>query len=228
MAIRFDSFLPEVLSLVPGCPDLLAVNALRSAAIELCEKADAYQLEMDPITTIAGIYDYEFEVPASTAVHKILWVSFLGQDLEPITTKLLEQRQPKWRTRDEYGKPVYYVKLSSEQLRIVPVPNETESQSLIINASLKPTQSASSLDNDFMNDYKDTLVNGAAFRLLRQPSKEWTDFTGAQIYGSLFNEGIMSASRRANNYDMPISRKVKYGGYAGSPVQRRRSNYRRY
>lgn len=228
MAIRFDSFLPEVLSLVPGCSDLLAVNALRNAAIELCEKSEAYQLEMDPITTIAGIHDYEFEVPASTVVHRVMWVSFQGQELEPISTKLLEQRQPKWRTSDEYGKPVYYIKLSNEQLRIVPVPDATESQSLIVNASLKPTQSANSLDNEFMNDYKETLVNGAAFRLLRQPSKDWTDFTGAQIYGSLFNEGMMNAYRRANNYDMPISRKVKYGGYAGSPVQRRRSNYRRY
>lgn len=112
-------------------------------------------------------------------------------------------------------------------MRLVPIPDSNESQSLIINAALKPTQSATSLDNDFMNDYKEVIVNGAAFRLLRMPSKEWTDYNGAQVYGALFNEGIVNAYRRINNYDMPISRKVKYGGYSGSPF-RRRSNYRRY
>ena len=43
MAIKYDTLLPDVLSMVPACPEVIAERAIRSAAIELCEKTDAYQ-----------------------------------------------------------------------------------------------------------------------------------------------------------------------------------------
>ena len=59
MAIKYDTLLPDVLSMVPACPEVIAERAIRSAAIELCEKTDAYQKQLDPITVVAGIYEYD-------------------------------------------------------------------------------------------------------------------------------------------------------------------------
>jgi hypothetical protein len=75
-----------------------------------------------------------------------------------------------------------------------------------------------------MSDYRDTIVNGALFRLLRLPSKEWTDLAGAQVYGSLFNAGIIEADRRARNADAGVVRKVSYGGIH-TPFSKRRNRY---
>src|SRR6056300_1273789 len=97
MAIAYETLLPEIIPMVPGCPDTLIENTVRSAVIELCEKTGVYQLELDTITSIAGIYEYEFEPPSCTAVHKVMWVFHEGNDLEPITSGLLEQRKPGWR-----------------------------------------------------------------------------------------------------------------------------------
>ena len=105
MAILYESLLPELIPMVPGCPDSLIETNIRSAVIELCEKSGVYQAELDPVTTVAGLYEYDLEPPSNTVVQKILWVVHKGKDLEPITTGLLEQRKPSWRDSDKRGEP---------------------------------------------------------------------------------------------------------------------------
>ena len=75
-----------------------------------------------------------------------------------------------------------------------------------------------------MNDYRDTIINGALFRLLRMPNKEWTDLSAAGVYGQLFNSGVEAAERRARQADTAVARTVKYGGTSGAW----RSRGRRY
>jgi hypothetical protein len=107
---------------------------------------------------------------------------------------------------------------------MVPVPNETKASSTILRVQLKPTQTSTAADDELMSEYRDTIVNGALFRLLRLPSKDWTDFAGAQVYAALFAEGITQADRRARNADVGIARKVSYGGIHSS-FSRRRNRY---
>ncbi len=212
MAISYETLLPEIIPMIPGCPDTLIETNIRAAAIELCEKAAVYQQELDPVTTVANIYEYDLEPPSGTVVHKIMWVLFDGHDLEPISTGLLEQRLPKWRDADQAGDPEYFVKVNQSTFFLVPVPNETKSQAVILRAQLKPTYSSTACDDDVMTDYREAIVQGALFRLLRMPSKEWTDFGAAQVYGALFQQSVQAADLRARHADTPIARKVNYGG----------------
>lgn len=220
----YESLLPEIIPMVPGCPDTLIENNIRAATIELCEKAAVLQAELDPVTTVAGIFEYDLEPPSGTVVHKIMWVVHDGKDLEPISTNLLEQRKPNWRDADNRGTPEYYVKVTQSLFWLVPVPNKTHASSTILRAQLKPTQTSTAADDELMSDYRDTIVNGALFRLLRLPSKDWTDLAGAQVYGALFAQGITEADRRARHADSGISRKVAYGGIHTS-FSRRRNRY---
>jgi hypothetical protein len=110
MATSYESLLSEIVPMVPGCPDTLIENNIRSAVIEFCEKTGAYQAELDPVTTVANIYEYDLEAPSGTNVHKIMWAVHQGKDLEPISTNLLEQRLPKWRDKTSASTPLYYVK----------------------------------------------------------------------------------------------------------------------
>mgnify|MGYP003150577655 FL=1 len=74
----FSSLVKEVLPYVPNCPDALIESNLRSATIELCERSKAYVYDLDPITTISGVYEYEFDQPTGTDVHQILWMTYDG------------------------------------------------------------------------------------------------------------------------------------------------------
>jgi hypothetical protein len=223
MAISYETLLPEILPMVPGCPDTLIENNIRSAVIELCELASVYQSELDPVTTVSNIYEYDLEPPTGTSVSKILWVTHQGKDLEPLTTTLLEQRLPKW--REQAGVPEYFVQQNSASFMLAPVPSATVVGSTIVRAVLRPTHISTACDNDVMNDYRDTIVNGALFRLLRIPNKDWSDMQGASIYGQLFNKGVQDAERRARNADTAIHRSVKYGGSMAGAWRTRRRRY---
>jgi hypothetical protein len=220
MAISYETLLPEILPMVPGCPDSLIQNNIRAAVVELCERASVYQQELDPLTTVANIYEYDLEAPSGTSVQKILWVTHAGVDLEPITSSLLEQRIPKWRT--EAGVPEYFLQQTSSLFSLAPVPAATAVSSTVIRAVLKPSHSSTACDNDVMNDYRDTIVNGALFRLLRIPNKDWSDIQGASVYGQLFNQGVEAAERRARNADTGVRRSVRYGGTGAWRTRRRR------
>ena len=220
MAISYEALLPDILPMVPGCPDSLIKNNIRAAVIELCERASVYQAELDPLTTVGNIYEYDLEAPSGTAVQKILWITHEGKDLEPLTSTLLEQRIPKW--REGNGVPEYYVQQGSALVWLAPIPTATGISSTIVRAVLKPTHTSSACDDGVMNDYRDTIINGALFRLLRIPNKEWTDLQGASVYGSLFNEGTMIAERKARGADTGVARRVRYGGTTGAWRTRRR------
>jgi hypothetical protein len=220
MAISYEALLPDILPMVPGCPDSLIKNNIRAAVIELCERASVYQAELDPLTTVGNIYEYDLEAPSGTAVQKILWITHEGKDLEPLTSTLLEQRIPKW--REGNGVPEYYVQQGSALVWLAPIPTATGVSSTIVRAVLKPTHTSSACDDGVMNDYRDTIINGALFRLLRIPNKEWTDLQGASVYGSLFNEGTMIAERKARGADTGVARRVRYGGTTGAWRTRRR------
>lgn len=219
MATSYEDLLPNIIPMVPGCTDTLIISNIRSAVIELCERSEVYQKELDTFYTAAGIYDFDIDPPNGTAVEKILSVVHSGRDLEPLTPALLEQRLPKW--RESTGTPEYFVKNDANSIRLAPVPNTEEA--VIVRAILKPTHNSNSCDSTVMNDYRDTIINGALYRLLRIPSKEWTDYSGAGVYGTLFSEGITSAERRARSADTGVARKVTYGGLQ---AQRRYRGYR--
>ena len=227
-SINYEDLLSEIIPMVPGCTDTLIERSIRSAVIELYEKAEVYQYELDPITTVSGTYEYDFEVPNGTAVHKILWVTYDGDDLEPISSSLLEEREPKWRDSNYYGTPIYYIKQSQAIFWLAPVPDVTKTNSVRMRAILKPTHSSTSCNADVMNDYRDTIVNGTLVRLLRTPSKDWTDYNAAQIYNQLFQEGLTFADRKASFADQPVARKVKYGGYYQPSSRRRKATWDKY
>jgi len=222
MAISYETLLPQILPMVPGCSDNMITSNIRSAVIELCERTGVYQAELDPVTTVSKIYEYDLEAPTGTSIQKILWVTHQGKDLEAITTALLEQRIPKWRETTNASTPSFFVKQTSALFWLAPMPSTTTASSTIIRAVLKPTHSSTACDDDVMNDYRDAIINGALFRLLRTPNKDWTDLTSAGMYGSLFNEAIVQAERRARQGDTPVAKKVRYGGSSGAWRTRRR------
>ena len=54
--------------------DTLIESNIRAAVIELCERASVYQVELDPLTTVSGIFEYDLETPQDTSVAK----NFMG------------------------------------------------------------------------------------------------------------------------------------------------------
>ena len=205
---------------MPGCPDSLIQTNIRSAAIELCEKSKAFTFDLAPIKTISGEYEYEFDQPSGTEVHQILWATYDGNDLDPISPRSLELNYPDW--RDKTGTPTVYLQKTVNTFWLVPVPND--GKELLVNVALKPTRTTNNIDTEFSNTYRDGIIYGTIFRLLRIPQKEWTDPIASADYFNLFQAEISDAELRGRGGNIGVKRTVKYKSAGLSP----RKRYGRY
>lgn len=211
-SVNYEDFIPDVLPMVPGCTDILVVQHIRAAAIELCEKSYFYHEDLDPVTVVPGIYEYDLDVPRNTVAHKLLWAVLEGRYVEFAGSALMAERYPNWREKETRGKPKLIAQVRPDAFWLCPIPQDKVKNGLIIHAVLKPTRRSTSIEERVAEECHDAIVNGALFRLLRLPSKDWTDLGGAKVYGALFQDGIREAEVRGRNADTPIARKTKYGG----------------
>ena len=214
----------DVLPYVPGCPDTVVENALRSSSIELCEKAAVYTKELDPISTVSGIYEYEFGQPAGTRVDKIIWAMYDGKDLEAITPRGLAAQRPKWRDGTNNSTPEHFLQISPEVFWLIPIPDTTNATGILMNVSLKPSRSSNNILTQVADEYRDGIIFGALYRLLRMPARDWSDPQAAADYAGLFRQTVQDAEIKARRADIGVGRKVVYAGVGVPPTRR----YRRY
>jgi hypothetical protein len=218
----YDSLVKEILPYVPGCPDSLVINHLRAATIETCEKSKAYVHDLDPLSTVAGVFEYDFGQPTGTDVHQILWMIHAGNDLDPISPRSLELNFPDWRNRSSI--PRVYLQKSPDIFWVIPVPSGSSTDAIRLSVALKPTRSSNSINTDFSTDYRDAIIYGALYRLLRIPSKDWSDPAAASDYFNLFKAEIDDAELRGRGGDLGVRRLVKYKGVGLTP----RKRYKKY
>ena len=218
----YESLIKEVLPYVPGCPDSLVESNVRAATIEFCEKTKAYVQDLDPITSISGTYEYDFGQTTGTSVHSILWMIYDGEDLDPISPRSLELNYPDW--RDRSSTPQVYLQKNADTFWVVPVPNAKVTNGIQLSVALKPTRTTNNISTAFSNDYRDGILFGTLYRLLRIPTRDWSDPSAASDYLSLFNEQVETAELRARGGDLGVRRLVKYKGVGMNP----RKRYRRY
>lgn len=222
MATAYEQLVSEVLPYVHGCPELLAVNHIRRAAIDFCERSSAYQVELDVLSIDAGTYEYALEAPASTTVDKIMWVTYEGQLLDPASAQLIESRHPKWRTSSVYGTPASFIQQRDSVIWIAPIPAVSAPNSVVVRAALRPTRKSTSCDTQVMDEYFETILAGALARLLRIPGWAWTDVAASNDQLSIFLEGINYAKERGASANTNIIRKTKYGGIGANNRKKRR------
>ncbi len=211
----YSSLVKEVLPYVPFCPDSLVESNLRSTTIEFCERSKAYVLDMDAFNTISGVYEYDFDIPTGTEVHQVLHMTYDGRDMDPISPRSLEVNYPDW--RDRTGTPHVYLQKTESTFWLVPVPSG--SFPVIASVALKPSRSSNNIDTRISNQYRDALIYGTLYRLLRMPSREWTDVNAAREYLAQFNNEVTQAELRARGGDLGVKRTVKYKGI-GKPRRR--------
>ena len=218
----YDSLVKEILPYVPGCPDSLVINHLRAATIEACEKSQAYVYDLDPVSTVADIYEYDFGQPVGTQVHQILWMIHDGNDLDPISPRSLELNFPDWRNRSSI--PRVYLQKTPDTFWLVPVPSSSKTNAVNLSVALKPTRTSNNINTTFSTDYRDAIIYGTLFRLLRIPSKGWSDPQAANDYFQLFQGELNEAELRGRGGNLGVRRLTKYKGVGLTP----RKRYKRY
>ena len=197
--IAFSAFLPEVMPSVPGCTDILALNAVRNACIDFCSSTMYWQETQDPLTLTAADLPYTIDTPNGANALQPLSIMWNGLPLFPKSLDWLDANVYDWRNRPS-DTPRWYYQPDPNTLVIVPAP--VTSATITIRIAYTPTRDSTSVVATTHQYYLEQIAAGALAKLVSIPGKPWSAPGAAGAYKKLFDVGVTAATIEANkSYD---------------------------
>lgn len=163
----FDTLLPRINTRAPQAPEPAAIDAIREAVIDLCEKGRVWPFDVDvPLTTAEA---EDIPVPAGAALVEIKTVRYDGRRLQPRVVYDLEDRFSAVNTP---GAPAYYAqKLEGTLIVKPPAPGAV----VKVSGFLKPDLGATEAPDFVLREHRELIADGALARLLLIPGQAWSN-----------------------------------------------------
>ncbi|MFZ6731983.1 hypothetical protein ACO0LG_08700 [Undibacterium sp. Ji42W] len=192
----FTSFLNEVLPYVHDCPQFVAVNAIRNAAIEFCDRSGYWQLDVPDVAEVDGQATYQVTVPAGTRVVDIHTAWFNEILIIPHSIEELNRlfRGVHW--RNLVGQPKFLYSSPDGFVHLVPAP--TVSGVVRVRVTLAPTRTSTGIDSDIYEKQAEVIAHGARARLLGTAGQPFYDPVQSVSQRTAFLSGCNDAKIRAN------------------------------
>ena len=118
-----------------------------------------------------------------------------GQVLTPKGEVWLDENIENWRIA--MGSPEFFTVDREKKLRLIPVPNKLMYHALEVWVALKPLRAATTFPDFILDDWFETITDGAVARLLSQTSKPWRDFEAAGFYWERYASAREDARTRS-------------------------------
>lgn len=211
--VPFTDFLPEVLPYVHDCPQLVAINAIRNAAIEFCEKSHYWQLDIDPMNVEAGEGNFIVPCPEGTVFidAKMGWMN--GRQLHAKSVEELTRMYRSMDFREAIGSPAYITRVRGDEVILVPRPDRTQQAALTIRAVVAPARNATFIEKDVYEKFLEAIAKGARARLHSTPGQPYYDMTLSVMYQREFMVAIGEAKIKANKGLSRASVAIEYPGF---------------
>lgn len=182
----FDALFTYIVPEVVSAPNSLVRNAILRAAIEFCERSQAYY-KTYPISFINSVSNYEIPLPYQQRV--VIIREILLNTNRRLTAKTIEELSrimPDFKTAQ--GSPTYYLQPNPHQIAVYPQPNYANTPEIMsVRATYAPTVDADTLPNELINLYAEAISAKAKSILLMMPKKTWSD---AQL-GAMYRNDFM-------------------------------------
>ena len=209
--VLYSELIPEVLINALSCPDFIAERALRHVALDFFRRTHVYRetLSLDPdgtesISLTAGL-------PTETRAEEILWVRYNQQrNLVAISEKMLNAKNVNW--EDDTGDPYYYFQPSPNTISLAPHPAGAEVGTVTARVVLVPTRTSTGVEQIYMDEHYEALVDGAVAKILSINAEEWANPNLSQLYTQRYENAVLTATNRAERNGTPVVREVRYGG----------------
>jgi hypothetical protein len=192
MNVPYTNLYDEVLPDVPGVPQNVALNAIRNAVIEFCDRSGIWIVDIDPVSVTANNSVYPFVSPTDTVVSSIIAIWFNLLRMHPTTELELADAYINWKTRT--GLPVRYLQENTEELIIFPMPAVDQTNALTIKVALKPTRKSTGVEGWIIEKYQEGLAHGAKAKLFAMQKKPWTSAELSAYHFQMFEIAIAQAN----------------------------------
>jgi hypothetical protein len=205
-----EDFYPYVRPFAPGASDLLLEQYVRDACIELATRSHIIKADLDPITVIDGILQYEWDQPEQQRV-LMVYRAFYG-DARLIVHGVDSPAFGAPSFGNSYfagasvptGTPRVLRQLGDIGFVLDSAPAQVGEIMMTVHAALKPDRKCSRVDDMLFEDYANDIALGAASKILMIPGQAFSNPSLAAGYGSLFNAACEAAKlRAAQTYGRP-------------------------
>lgn len=189
------SFHPRIMVHVPGCSIPLLEQELRIAASTFFDMTRAWSDWLDPITTQAGIAEYDLDAPSGARIVRLERARIDGQDLTILPFRLVEPGMAGADSRD------------LRTLRFSTPP--AAGARVEVEASLALLDSATGIPDHLFERYADALADGAVSRIKSIGGYEFSDSVGAADRDGKFQAAInkhMVRTWKSNTRNTPRQR----------------------
>jgi hypothetical protein len=185
--VPWSEFYDEVLPYIRGVPKRLANQKIIQAAIDFCADTRIWQADHAPITLEANKHTYTFAPDGASRVVRIerAWVQ--AREIFPKSENELSSMYHDWNTALA-ARPSWYLQESLEAIRLVPIPDQTMVDALVMKASLKPARNATGIDAAIWERHVTDIANGALSLLFAMPDKPWTNGDFSQHFAQVFEQ----------------------------------------
>jgi hypothetical protein len=200
MATRlFSDLVNRIAPSVPGCPQPVIVTYVRNAAIDVCERTNAWRYQQAAITMTAGTYQYAFVPESGAEVYSVITANINGNELSPITLETLHSLYPKYPSAvtAERATPQYFFQISPITFHVALVPiNSTDKINMFV--SQRPSRASTGMNEAVMDDVEDAIMHGALQQLLTLPERTWSDKELAAYHAKQFVFKVTERRARVN------------------------------
>lgn len=197
MATPLSSFLPYIVPYAPGVPRTVAQSKLLDAAIELCERSLYLRQTLSAFDLVLNTDSYVLAPPTDHDVVMATSVIVNGNPIGPAAEERIDSIDAYWRTGIS-GMPSMWYQPSPTTIKFNRLPDETVTAGILVEIAVKPTRTATTVDDELYTDWVERLANGALWRLLSMRGVEWADENLAHgLYGPKWNAAISQAKARA-------------------------------
>ena len=196
-SVPYEQFLPEVMQFVPDVADIIAINAIRNACIEFCERTRYLQIDIPYIPLVNGEASYFVNTPESTKFvlpevcyyNDVLLIPKSSDELAGI------YRMADW--RGVKANPAYITRLIMPEIVVVPYPVTVVSTDFLrCRVSIAPTRDSTEVDSEIYEQFLEVISYGARSRLYSTPKQAYYDKGAADQYYRMFKYGISECRQR--------------------------------
>lgn len=204
---------PLVIAEAPDIPVPVIDTYLILAARELCNESRVWKTDVTFSVTGAATYtpalpaDAEIAEPTSAAIY--LSSTAVSTTPKFKTSAQLDMLDPLWRSRT--GNPTWFTLPAFNTIQLVP--NPPTGGSITVPLALRPTLTATTIDDRVGNRFNEVLAHGALGKLLLMNRRSWYNPQGAAYFSTLFAEEKNHAETVGADGYARAARKVRYGGY---------------
>jgi hypothetical protein len=178
---NISSWLNEVANRVPGAIKDDIDSSLRSVIRDFCTKTLLYIRELTPIDMVSGTSEYLLIPPTNTAIVGIETCDISGIPVSLISEDLLNRTSEAWSVQDA-AQPSNAMVNVEKILKLKETPNESVTAGITVSASLKPSPTTDTIPDFIYDDWYDCILYGVLARLLKTPSKTYTNINLGAYY----------------------------------------------